>query len=633
MNWNIEKSKNLYGIKNWGNEYFDINTAGEVVANLNDGNKLLPVSLQTIIEGLKERGSSLPILLRFRDLLDSRLELLNQSFHRAMQATGYQGNYRGVYPIKVNQQQQVIEEITEFGKKYHFGLEAGSKPELIAAISFMHDTEALIICNGYKDDEFIDLALHASLMGLRVMIVVEMPGELPAIIARAKELGIRPDLGIRFRLSTKSEGHWADSGGDRSLFGLNTSQLIDALDLLKKEDYLDCLKLLHYHQGSQLPNIRVIREGALEAIRVYVNLVKEGAPMGILDMGGGLAVDYDGSHTNFSSSCNYSLSEYATDLIEIVQEHCDTSNVPHPDIVTESGRAIVSYYSVLIFNILDVTRFDIPDQPDPPAETGHEMLHNLWEIKDRIETNSSVLQECFNDALFYRDQIRSLFCHGIICLRDRGVAEKIYWHVCTRIAQEAGKLDEIPDALQSLEQNLTNFYYANFSIFQSLPDAWAINQVFPTMPIHKLDQEPTKRGILADITCDCDGKLDQFISKDGTKPYLPLHDRQSGETYNIATFLTGAYQETLGDLHNLLGDTHVASVEVIDGKVSITHEIEGDSVANVLSYVEYDTKSLETRFRNFAEDAVRKGKITTIQRKTIMKAFREGLNGYTYYEG
>ncbi len=630
MSWDIQQAKELYGVDRWGNGYFDVNASGEVVVNLRDGDKSVPVSLNRVVQEMKERGWALPMLMRFRDLLDTRIEELNESFNSAIENTGYKGCYRGVYPIKVNQQQQVIEEITAFGERYHYGLEAGSKPELIAALAYMHDCEALIVCNGYKDDEFVDLALRATQMGMQVIIVVEMPGELPSIIARAKALGIRPNLGVRFRLSTKSEGHWAESGGDRSVFGLNSPQLMDAVDLLKEEGYLDCLRLFHYHQGSQLPNIRVIREAATEAVRVYVNLVKEGAPMGILDMGGGLAVDYDGSHQNDSNSCNYSVQEYATDLIEIIQQHCDLEEVKHPDIVTESGRAVVAYYSVLVFNILDVTHFETPDEPEDPSEESHEMVKNLWDIRNRIEEKT--LQKCFNDALFYRDQVRALFCHGVVNLRERALAEKIYWHLCTRIALECRLLDRVPDDLQMLESNLIDFYYANFSLFQSLPDSWAIDQLFPTMPLHKLDEEPKNRAILADITCDCDGKMDRFIHKDGTRSYLPVHERKPGEEYNIGTFLVGAYQETLGDLHNLLGDTHVVSVDVEDGELCLTREVEGDSVADVLSYVEYDPKDLERRFRNFAEAAVRDGRITATDRKNIMDAYREGLNGYTYYE-
>ena len=630
MSWNIDDARELYGVQRWGNGYFDINSDGDVVVQLRDGDSTVPVSLQKIIEGLADRGSAMPQLLRFRDLLDRRIEDLNESFLTAIKETSYQGSYRGVYPIKVNQQQQVIEEISEFGRKYNYGLEAGSKPELIAALAYMQDPNAYLICNGYKDDEFIDLALRAIQMGIRVIMVLEMPSELPAIIARSRALDIRPELGIRFRLSTKSEGHWAESGGDRSVFGLNSPQLIDAIDLLKSEGFLDCLTLFHYHQGSQLPNIRAIREAATEAVRVFVSLAQEGAPMEILDMGGGLAVDYDGSHSNFASSCNYSLKEYAANLIEVVQQHCDETNIPHPTLVTESGRAVVAYYSVLVFNILDVTRFSQPEEPAAPAKDAHDMLHNLWEIRNRIDRND--LQECFNDALFYRDQVRDLFRHGVIDLRARSAAEKIYWHVCTRIAAKAQLLEHIPEDLQTLQSNLIDFYYANFSVFQSLPDSWAIDQLFPIMPIHKLDTEPTHRAILADITCDCDGKVDRFINRDGTTTYLQVHDRQPGEEYNIAAFLVGAYQETLGDLHNLLGDPHVVSVGIEEGEIIYTHEVEGDSVADVLSYVEYDPKDLEKRFRNFAEKAVSKGKISAKQRKLIVDAYRNGLSGYTYYE-
>lgn len=630
MHWDIQQARDLYGINRWGSGYYNIDENGEVVVNLIDGDKDAPVSLNKIIKESKQRGRELPLLLRFRDLLGNRIKQLHCSFQSAIEATSYQGRYRGVYPIKVNQQQQVIEEVTEFGRKYNYGLEAGSKPELIAALAYMHDKDAFIVCNGYKDDEFMDLALRAKKMGLQVIIVVEMPGELPAVIARAKALGIRPSLGVRFRLSTKSEGHWANSGGERSVFGLNSSQVIDAVDLLKKEGYLDCLTFFHYHQGSQLPNIRAIREAAAEAVRVYVSLVEEGAPMGVLDMGGGLAVDYDGGQQNTSSSCNYSLQEYATDLVELIQQECDLSGVKHPDIVTESGRAIVAYYSVLVFNILDVTRFESHEQPEAPASDAHEMLHNLWDIQFHIQTKK--LQECFNDAIFYRDQTRALFRHGVITLRERSFAEKVYWYVCTKIAVECRKLDRVPDDLQSLESNLIDFYHANFSVFQSLPDAWAIGQIFPTMPLHKLDKEPTKRAILADITCDCDGKIDRFIDAEGTRSYLPVHEKEPGEEYNIGAFLVGAYQETLGDLHNLLGDTHVVSVSIEDGELNFTNEVEGDSVADVLSYVEYDPKDLEKRFRNFAESAVRKGNITASERKEMMEAFREGLSGYTYYE-
>ncbi len=634
MSWTVDAARELYSIRQWGEEYFDINEEGEVVVNLTDeSGKATAVSLSKIVRDQDERGRPVPLLLRFRNLLNRRIEALNQAFITAMKGSGYRGVYRGVYPIKVNQQQQVIEEISDFGRKYHYGLECGSKPELLIALAHLNDPEALLICNGYKDIEFIDLALKASQTGMQIVLVVEMPSEVDAILDRAEALGIAPTLGIRFRLSAKSEGHWADSGGDRSTFGLNTAQLIDAIDRLKERDSLKYLKLFHYHQGSQLPNIRAIREACTEAVRVYVNLVNEGAPMGILDLGGGLAIDYDGTHTNYISSCNYGLKEYAADLVEIVQNACDGAGITHPTIVTESGRAVVAHYSVLTFNVLDVTDFRETEAPPAPSPDSHEMLKNLWEIQNRVQTQEpNRLQECFNDALFYRDQIRSLFNNGVVTLRTRAHGEKMYWFTITQIAEQLGELDEIPEDLASLEANLISYYYANFSVFQSLPDHWAIDQLFPIMPLQRLTEEPTNQAILADITCDCDGKVDRFIDVKGAKRHLPIHAQKPGENYLIGAFLVGAYQETLGDLHNLLGDPHVVSVAVEDGEVVYTNEVEGDSVSDVLSYVEYDPKTIERQFRAIAERAVQKEQITAKQRRDLMDSFRATLNGYTYYE-
>ncbi len=634
MSWTINSAREMYSIDQWGQDYFNINEQGEVVVNLSDDNGVVtPVSLSKIVQDQDERGRPVPLLLRFRNLLDRRIEALNQAFLQAIDKANYQGEYRGVYPIKVNQQQQVIEEISDFGGKYHYGLEAGSKPELLIALAHLKDPEALLICNGYKDNEFIDLALKASQTGQRIVLVVEMPSEVDAILDRAEALGIKPMLGIRFRLSAKSEGHWAESGGDRSTFGLNTAQLIDAIDRLRERGALEQLQLFHYHQGSQLPNIRVIREACLEAVRVYVNLVKEGAPMGILDMGGGLAIDYDGSQTNFISSCNYGLKEYATDLVEIVQNACDAAGISHPTLVTESGRAVVAHYSVLAFNVLDVTDFKEHEVPEAPAADAPQMLRYLWEIQNRVSPEKPhLLQECFNDALFYRDQIRSLFTNGVVDLRTRAQGEKIYWYTITKIAEVLPQLNEVPEDLATLESNLISFYYANFSVFQSLPDQWAIDQLFPIMPLQRLDEEPSQQAILADITCDCDGKVDQFIDVKGAKRHLPIHRPKLGENYLIGAFLVGAYQETLGDLHNLLGDPHVVSVAVEDGEVIYTNEVEGDTVADVLSYVEYEPKTIEKQFRAIAEKAVQKEKITAKQRRDLMDSFRATLNGYTYYE-
>ena len=628
--WTPEKSSDLYGVENWGHGFFGVNGKGHVTVQLDDEDAHKDVSLHDIIEGLRDRGTHLPVLLRFRDLLHSRIAEINKSFRKAIKNTGYRGEYRGVYPIKVNQQRQVIEEIAEFGKAYHYGLEAGSKPELIAALAHMHDSEGYIICNGYKDEEFIDLALHSQKMGLKIMLVLEMPSELSLILERSRKIGVLPNLGVRVRLSSPGSGHWQESAGDNSVFGLNAAQVIAVVDHLKETGYLGCLKMLHYHQGSQIPNIAAIREGATEAIRMYCDLVKEGAPMGVFDIGGGMAVDYDGSHTNFHSSCNYSVPEYCADIVEVVSQICDKAGVAHPNLVSESGRAVVAYYSVLVFNILDVTRAQTSqDAPDIPKKAPQNLL-NLIDINKTLSKQN--LQESLNDSVYYRDQVRAQFFYGNATLRERGLAEAWFWHLLTRISDLIDKLDDIPEELRELSSTLVDFYYGNFSLFQSLPDSWAIDQIFPVMPIHRLDERPNKRAILADITCDCDGKIDRFIDKEDVAKILPLHDFKPDEPYYVAAFLVGAYQETLGDLHNLLGDTNVVGVHLENGKPVYTHEVEGDTVADVLTYVEFDPKELVSKFRNFAEKAVTEGRISPKERREILDLYRVGLSGYTYFE-
>lgn len=628
--WSPEKSADLYGIEAWGHKFFHINKAGHVTVKLEDGDKSAKVSLHNIVDGLRDRGTGLPVLLRFRDLLHSRITEINEAFREAIKVTKYQGNYRGVYPIKVNQQRQVIEEIAEFGKKYHYGLEAGSKPELIAALAHMHDPEAYIICNGYKDEEFIDLALHSQKMGMKIMLVLEMPSELDLILERSRKIGVLPNLGIRIRLSTKGSGHWQESAGDKSVFGLNAAQVIEVVDALKENGHLACLKMLHYHQGSQIPNIAAIREGCTEAVRIYCDLVKEGAPMGVLDMGGGMAVDYDGSHTNFASSCNYSIQEYCTDIVEVVAQQCDKVGVKHPNLISESGRAVVSYYSVLVFNILDVTSAQTTDKEPVKPDKCPQNLTNLFHVNKTLSKKN--LQESMNDAVYYRDQVRAQFFYGNATLRERGLAEAWYWHILTRISKMISDMDDIPEELKELSDGLADFYYGNFSLFQSLPDSWAIDQLFPIMPIHRLDERPKQRAVLADITCDCDGKIDRFIDKENVAKILPLHELKADEPYYVGIFLVGAYQETLGDLHNLLGDTNVVGVHIENGKPVYTHEVEGDTVADVLTYVEFDPKELVSKFRTFAEKAVNDGRISPKDRKEIMDLYRTGLGGYTYFE-
>ncbi|QBG49010.1 biosynthetic arginine decarboxylase [Verrucomicrobia bacterium S94] len=626
--WSPEQSAEIYGINNWGTDYFSVSDAGEVIVHPH-GNGT-GISLRHIVDGLIDRGLNMPVLLRFSDILDARIKLLHEGFGRAIQEFEYEGNYRGVYPIKVNQQQQVLEEITAFGARYHHGLEAGSKPELIAALSYMHDPEAYLICNGYKDEEFVDLGLYACKMGLQCIFVVETPSELELIINRSKTLDIPPKIGVRLKLSTQASGHWNHSGGERSVFGLNPSQVCDVVDLLKEVNMLDCLQLLHYHVGSQIPNIRDIREAVVEACRVYIGLVKEGAPMGILDLGGGLAVDYDGSQGDTEASRNYNLDEYCVAIVENLVSTLAETGVPHPDIVTESGRATVAYYSVLLFNILDESRFEISDLPTELPENAHELLHNLMAVVKVVNKRNA--QECFHDAFYYRDEIHERFKRGTMTLRDRALAGTIFWHIITRIAKLTGQMDYVPSELRKLPSMLADIYYGNFSLFQSLPDVWAIDQLFPIMPIHRLNEKPTREVVLADITCDCDGKIDRFVGQYTTRDSLPLHNLTDDEYY-LGVFLVGAYQETLGDLHNLLGDTNVITVEVDrEGHLNYSRELEGDSVADVLSYVEYDPKNIIRRIRKLAETAVRNDAITAKERRNIMDAFENGMRGYTYFE-
>jgi len=626
--WSVEQSAELYGINNWGADYFSVSRKGEVMVHPH-GNGV-GVSLRKIIDGLGDRGLDMPVLLRLSDILDSRIQKLHESFAKAIAEFEYTGHYRGVYPIKVNQQQQVLEEITQFGARYHHGLEAGSKPELIAALAYMHDTEAYLICNGYKDAEFVDLGLYARKMGIQCIFVVENPSELALIIERSRELDIKPIIGVRLKLSTQASGHWNESGGERSVFGLNPSQVCDLVDTLRQEEMLDCLKLLHYHVGSQIPNVRDIREAVVEACRVYIGMVNEGAPMGILDLGGGLAVDYDGTHSDSSSSRNYGLDEYCMAIVENIVSTLDEAEVPHPDIVTESGRATVAYYSILLFNILDESRFEIDELPKQLDEDAHELLQNLMAVVNVLEVKNA--QECYHDAFYYRDEIHQRFKRGTMTLRERALAGEIFWHIITRIATLTKEMEFVPEELGKLNSVLADIYYGNFSLFQSLPDVWAIDQLFPIMPIHRLDEKPAREVVLADITCDCDGKIDQFVGQYTTRDTLQLHNLTDQEYY-LGVFLVGAYQETLGDLHNLLGDTNVVTIRVdYEGNLQFTRELEGDSVADVLSYVEYDPKRMIRHIRELAEDAVQNNRISPKERRRIMDAYEDGMRGYTYFE-
>ncbi len=499
------------------------------------------------------------------------------------------------------------------------------------AISSIKSSTAPIICNGYKDREFIQLALYGILIGLNIFLVVERPNEVDEILRSASEIGVKPNIGIRVKLASTVGGKWAESAGDHSVFGLTASQIIEVVDILRKEDMLDSLKLLHYHMGSQIPDIRHIRDAAGEASKFYINLVREGAPMGYIDLGGGLAVDYDGSKTIFDSSKNYTLEEYCGSIVDSMKQGFDEAGIEHPDIITESGRAVSAYSSVLIFNILDVNSLVVDTEEIKIPDNAHESLKNLNELLTIINVKN--LQESYHDAIYYRDEIRSLFQMGKVTLRERANAEELFWRAIKRIKILADELKYIPDEMKKLETLLADIYYGNFSLFQSLPDCWAIDQLFPILPLHRLDEKPDNPAIIADTTCDCDGKIDKFIGLYEIRRNLMLHNIKPGEEYFLGVFLVGAYQETLGDLHNLFGDTHVISITIDDeGEMRLSREIRGDSVADVLSYVEYNPSVLLEQIRKLAEKGVKEKKYFPHQRKAIMAAFEEGMRGYTYFE-
>jgi arginine decarboxylase len=631
VDWTSTESAELYGIRNWGAGYFDIDERGEVTVGVPTNGARVTVSLMDMIGGMQQRGLQMPALLRLDNLLEAQIALLNESFAKAIHALGYRAGYHGVFPIKVNQQCAVIEEIARVGARFGHGLEVGSKAELLIALAYLEPDKGYIICNGYKDEEFVDLALQSLRLGFRCFFVLETPTELPLILEASRRLGVRPMLGVRVKLAAKVEGHWNESSGDRSIFGLTTAQIVELIDALREHNMLDCLQLLHYHLGSQVPNIRDIRGGVLEASRYYVSLKKEGAAMGYLDLGGGLGVDYDGSQTNSNHSKNYSLDEYCTDVIETIMAVLDRTDVAHPVLITESGRATVAYSSILLFNILDVTSYEPGETAPVVPEDEHELVKNLAEVLNSVSIKTA--KECYNDAIHYREEIRNLFRGGHIRLRSLSLAENIFLHIVWAILAVLQKAKRVPAGFDDLEESLADIYYGNFSVFQSLPDVWAIEQVFPIIPVHRHTEQPTRRAILADITCDSDGKVDRFIESGGLRRTLPVHTFVENQPYYFGVFLVGAYQETLGDLHNLMGDTNVVSVRIRDdGSFEFAREISGDSIADVLSYVEYQPQRLLEQLRATAEQAVRNERITLAQRQSLLESFSASLRGYTYYE-
>ena len=610
----------------WGKDFFSINDAGHVQVTP-QGTGKGAIDLKELVEDLKSRGCNLPILIRFSDILKFRIEQLFGAFNAAISEHDYKGRFRGVYPIKVNQQRHVVEELIEYGAPHGLGIEAGSKPELLVALALHENPDAYILCNGYKDKAFIETALLAQKLGRQVIITVDRAQEIDTIIACSRELDVRPVIGVRARLSTKGAGKWVESTGDRSKFGLTTGEMVEAVEKLKTEGMLDCLQLLHFHIGSQITAIRAIRDAMREASRIFVELHMMGANMRVIDCGGGLGVDYDGSQTNFHSSVNYSLAEYARDIVSEISEACTAKNVPHPDIVTESGRALVAHHSVLVFNVLGSNEILTAQTPELVGADEHRIIQQLYETYMNVSIKN--FQESYHDALQLKEEAVSAFTLSVLGLRERARVEQLFWAICERILKIVRDLPYVPDDLEGLEKQLTDTYYCNFSLFQSMPDHWAVNQLFPAMPIERLNEQPGRRAILADLTCDSDGKIDKFIDLRDVKHFLPLH-ALNGDTYHIATFLVGAYQEILGDLHNLFGDTDAVHVKLAEDGYSVQHVVEGDSVTEVLTYVQYSKDDLIARVRRAVEVALREKRLTMAESGRLMKRYEEGLEGYTY---
>jgi arginine decarboxylase len=625
--WTHRDSLELYNLEAWGAGFFTVNDRGHVeVRPHGPGNG--GIDLLDLVRDLEQRGLRAPLLIRFSDILAARVRGISHAFGNAIREYGYRGAFRGVYPIKVNQQRHVVEEIVQYGAEGKVGLEAGSKPELLIALALLDTPGSLIICNGYKDRAYIETALLAQRLGRTPIIVIDRFHEIDLVIKTSRELGIRPHIGVRARLTAKGAGKWVDSTGDRSKFGLSALEIVEAVERLSNEDMLDCLELLHFHIGSQITAIRAHKDALAEASRIFVGLHQLGARPSLLDVGGGLGVDYDGSRTNFHSSKNYTTQEYANDVVAVIQEACDAAKVPHPDIVTEAGRAMVAHHSVLVFDVLGVNEVLTSQSPPPVTEADHKVVRNLAEVLESITKKN--LPEAYHDALQLKEEAATLFALGYLDLRARASVERLFYTCCAKILRILRELPEIPEELEDLEKSLADTYYANLSVFQSAPDHWAVKQLFPILPIHRLDEKPTRRGVFADLTCDSDGKIDQFIDTHDVKDVLELHP-WNGQPYYIGIFLVGAYQEILGDLHNLFGDTdavHVRQSE--EGGYTVEHVVEGDAVDEVLAYVQYDRRTLVEKVRRTIEQALRKNEMTSEESARLVKRYEQGLQEYTY---
>ena len=635
--WRIEDSLDLYAVNAWGKGYFSISDSGHVIVRP-DPQGANAIDLFEVVEGLKARDLTTPVVVRFSDILAHRLKHIHAAFAQAITEMNYQNSYAAVFPIKVNQQRLVVEEVFRYGKEFGFGLEVGSKPELLAVMAMTENApDRLIVCNGFKDDSYLEAVILATKLGRTIIPVVENFDELGIILKHAETYGVRPRIGVRVKLFSEGSGRWSASAGEKSKFGLFVTEILELINVLKARDMLDCLQLVHCHPGSQLQDIRRVKDAINELAHVYAELKLMGAGLKYIDVGGGLGVDYDGSGTNFSSSMNYTLNEYASDVVYRVASVCNARNIPHPMIVSESGRAVAAYHSVLIFDALGSSALDKFRVTGQVAEdySGSEELPQP--VRDLFDAHRSVserrLVECYHDALTAREQVLQMFNLGLLSLEFRGLAERLYWATCTKIRDACRKLERVPEELEDLETTLSDTYFCNFSVFQSLPDSWAIDQLFPVMPVHRLDERPTRTGVLADITCDSDGKIDHFVSLRDVKKALELHELKEGEKYYLAAFLVGAYQETLGDLHNLFGDTHVVHIRLHDqGGWWIEEIVKGDTANKVLEYMEYDVAELPPALSRDCERAIRDGRMTIAESQALKRFYEKELDGYAYLE-
>ena len=627
--WHIKDSAELYNLQGWGVNYYDINEKGHVVVTpKKDDNQ---IDIRELIDELALRDIQPPVLLRFSDIIENRIERMNECYEHAAKEYGYKGECFLVYPIKVNQMQPVVHEIVSHGKKFNIGLEAGSKPELHAVIAVNQEPDSIIVCNGYKDEAYIELALLAQKMGKHIYIVAEKLNELELIAKVSERLGVRPNIGIRIKLASVGSGKWEESGGDASKFGLTSSELLEALETLDAHQMHDCLKLIHFHIGSQITNIRNVKTAIREAAQYYVQLHKLGFPVAFVDAGGGLGVDYDGTRSsNSESSVNYSIQEYVNDIMYGLIEASDKNGLPHPNIITESGRSLSAHHTVLIMEVLETAH--LPEMPEEweVGENDHQLVKDLYEIWDNLTQRSAL--ESWHDAEQIRDEVVELFSHGLIDLRTRAQIEKLYWSVTREIASLANQMRRVPEELEKVNKLLADKYFCNFSLFQSMPDTWAIDQVFPIMPIQRLDEKPDRHATIQDITCDSDGKVQKYVSEGTLTKSLPVHSLRNGEPYYIGVFLVGAYQEILGTIHNLFGDVTAVHIAMRDEGYSIEQTIDGESVQDVLRWTEYDVKKMVRTLETWVTKSVKAGKITLAEGKEFLSNYRSGLYGYTYLE-